>query len=253
VHGHFGVQLFFTISGFVILMTLERSRSLADFAVSRFARLYPAYLACASVTLVVIAFGHLNPDWINLKRAVVNLTMVAPLLGRPAIDPSYWTLTYEILFYVAAGVTFLGFGLRRVEGPCLAWLAVAVAGRLAGYDTRSMTVAMVLDTDFANLFVAGMMVYRLVAGGASALTWMTLAAALGMAWLGPDYKGGNSRCPASSPWRARSSPWSGRAPRAGCASWSGRRCCSSATSPTRSTSCTRSWASGSSCTWNAQG
>jgi hypothetical protein len=42
VYGLFGVELFFIMSGFVIFMTLERSATLFDFAVSRFARLPPA-------------------------------------------------------------------------------------------------------------------------------------------------------------------------------------------------------------------
>ena len=40
--GHFGVNLFFGISGFVIFMTLGRTQTPADFIVSRFSRLYPA-------------------------------------------------------------------------------------------------------------------------------------------------------------------------------------------------------------------
>src|SRR5262245_55208370 len=43
--GEFGVHLFFTISGFVIYFTLERSRTVGDFLFSRFSRLYPAYWA----------------------------------------------------------------------------------------------------------------------------------------------------------------------------------------------------------------
>ncbi len=31
--GHFGVELFFIISGFVILMTIERRKTVRDFAV----------------------------------------------------------------------------------------------------------------------------------------------------------------------------------------------------------------------------
>jgi len=41
--GHYGVNLFFMISGFVIFMTLERTQRATDFVVSRFSRLYPAY------------------------------------------------------------------------------------------------------------------------------------------------------------------------------------------------------------------
>src|SRR5258707_4502662 len=43
--GHFGVELFFIISGFVILMTIERKNTIRDFAISRVTRLMPASLA----------------------------------------------------------------------------------------------------------------------------------------------------------------------------------------------------------------
>src|SRR4030095_2287642 len=43
--GNYGVQLFFMISGFVIFMTIEKTRTAMDFVVTRFSRLYPAYWA----------------------------------------------------------------------------------------------------------------------------------------------------------------------------------------------------------------
>ena len=52
--GNYGVHLFFLISGFVIFMTLERTRNAMDFVVSRFSRLYPAYWAAMLVTGVVV-------------------------------------------------------------------------------------------------------------------------------------------------------------------------------------------------------
>ena len=56
--GRYGVHLFFLISGFVIFMTLERTRTVADFAVSRFSRLFPGYWAALSLTsLVVLVAG----------------------------------------------------------------------------------------------------------------------------------------------------------------------------------------------------
>jgi len=42
--GYVGVQLFFIISGFVILMTLEKCSTLFDFGVRRWLRLFPAML-----------------------------------------------------------------------------------------------------------------------------------------------------------------------------------------------------------------
>ncbi|MCM2335320.1 MAG: acyltransferase family protein, partial [Pseudomonas sp.] len=52
--GNYGVHLFFLISGFVIFMTLERTRSPLDFVVSRFSRLFPAYWAAMAVTAAVV-------------------------------------------------------------------------------------------------------------------------------------------------------------------------------------------------------
>ncbi len=52
--GNYGVHLFFLISGFVIFMSLERTRSAMDFAVSRFSRLFPAYWAAMAITAAVV-------------------------------------------------------------------------------------------------------------------------------------------------------------------------------------------------------
>jgi hypothetical protein len=50
------------ISDFVILMTLARTERAADFIVSRFSRLYPAYWASIALTLVVLwAFPNGQP------------------------------------------------------------------------------------------------------------------------------------------------------------------------------------------------
>src|SRR5690242_5139659 len=51
--GAVGVYLFFVISGLVITMTVLQSQSGLEFAVRRFARLYPAFLVGICLTLVV--------------------------------------------------------------------------------------------------------------------------------------------------------------------------------------------------------
>src|SRR3954469_15102112 len=69
-YGIFGVELFFVISGFVIFMTLERTRSLGQFAAARFARLYPAFLASMLASLALTAAPF------DLPRLLANLTMM---------------------------------------------------------------------------------------------------------------------------------------------------------------------------------
>ena len=51
--GHYGVNLFFIISGFVIFMTLEKTSRPMDFVLSRFSRLFPAYWVAIILTLSI--------------------------------------------------------------------------------------------------------------------------------------------------------------------------------------------------------
>src|SRR5208282_3694588 len=46
-YGGYGVELFFMISGFVILMTLQKCKSFDSFMFRRWARLFPAMLICS--------------------------------------------------------------------------------------------------------------------------------------------------------------------------------------------------------------
>ncbi|PSO15034.1 hypothetical protein C7G42_29510 [Bradyrhizobium sp. MOS003] len=71
-YGLLGVELFFVISGFVILMSLEKANSLAEFALHRAARLYPAYWLS-----VLVAGGFLmTTGRTSVENVLVNTTML---------------------------------------------------------------------------------------------------------------------------------------------------------------------------------
>ena len=109
-YGWFGVELFFVISGFVILMTLERCKNIADFVVRRFARLWtPLFVAASLTTLVVLAIGP--PDWrVSLGSYLSSILILNPdLVGLLIhhrtlswVDGAYWSLWVEIRFYALA-------------------------------------------------------------------------------------------------------------------------------------------------------
>lgn len=113
-HGKFGVQFFFMISGFVILFTLNNTKSFFEFWVNRFIRLLPAMLFAAVLTyLFFISFDtdFLFPSSHYLRNILVSLTFLQPELVasliRHVIDidyisGSYWSLWVEIQFYVFA-------------------------------------------------------------------------------------------------------------------------------------------------------
>jgi peptidoglycan/LPS O-acetylase OafA/YrhL len=54
-YGYLGVDLFFLISGFVILMTAI-DRSAKSFIISRMVRLYPAFWMCCTLTFLITFF-----------------------------------------------------------------------------------------------------------------------------------------------------------------------------------------------------
>jgi peptidoglycan/LPS O-acetylase OafA/YrhL len=126
-YGHYGVNLFFMISGFVIFMTLDRTRNALDFVVSRFSRLYPAYWAGIFITFGLVNTLGLPNKEATLLEALVNLTMFQEFLHVKHVDNVYWTLQVEVLFYLTMLVFFSIRLLDRIEPILWAWLGIRLA------------------------------------------------------------------------------------------------------------------------------
>lgn len=123
--GIFAVGLFFLISGFVIPFSLQH-RTLRGFAVRRFFRLYPTMWLCIAITVafVVLLAGRGGFPY-SFMTLVTNGLLVNVYTGHPHIDPVYWTLAVEELFYVCAAlVASRGLLNRRTT-------IIALAGVLA--------------------------------------------------------------------------------------------------------------------------
>src|ERR1700760_1801195 len=86
--GRFGVSIFFVISGLVITMTVLRSGHAFEFAVKRFARIFPAFTVASLVTLGICQFGP--PD---LRRGVIDFlagfTFMPEKFGHDYVDGAY--------------------------------------------------------------------------------------------------------------------------------------------------------------------
>lgn len=152
--GRFGVLLFFLISGFLIMMTLERSTGILDFIGRRAARLWPSMLVCAALsTLIINNSGVIEYygtyDWeVTPFEFICSIFFVSPALigGKIGIEDAtyvegvYWTLFYEVRFYFIAALAFLLTPRAWFYWVWAGLLAISVgteALRASGVDVNS--------------------------------------------------------------------------------------------------------------------
>ena len=188
--GHYGVELFFIISGYVIFMTLERSTSIYDFAVSRAARLFPAYWCAIAVTSTVAWASF--PRWDiappSIGLVLVNMTMLQRFFMLGEIDSSYWTLAIELSFYVAMACLFVSGRGVRIERTCAVWLVFAAIVRLVLTVIREHRnlgpFSSITGLYYGQFFILGMMIYRITRGEATPFTWLIVLGAWSLTLFG---------------------------------------------------------------------
>ena len=104
--GHLGVNLFFVISGYVIIASVN-GKDARRFAVGRALRLYPAFWAALLITTLFSLVLGGERMGVTREQFLWNLTMVPKLVDQPLVDGVYWTLLYEVQFYVLVLVLVL--------------------------------------------------------------------------------------------------------------------------------------------------
>ena len=110
--GSFFVCIFFCISGFLITQTLEKHKSLRVFAKNRILRIYPVFLP---LHLLMFIFGPGRYDWMKylkfgsteyITTFFSNLLFLPGLFNIPIAQKNAWSLSYEALFYILAGIVW---------------------------------------------------------------------------------------------------------------------------------------------------
>lgn len=133
--GFAGVDLFFVISGFVMVHVTRQAdhgnaATVGRFALSRVSRIYPPYWLFTVVALIgfllVPGIANSQPDAPGLIRS---------FLLWPDSQPPFllvgWTLVHEVYFYLVFGLCL--FAPRRLLPVLIAgWMVAVVASRIAG-------------------------------------------------------------------------------------------------------------------------
>lgn len=145
-YGWLGVQLFFLISGYVILMSLEKSTSLINFIKKRLLRIYPALIA-ASILIFISAplFENRPLGQPKLTDFIPSIFFVEPIwfakifhIKLGMIETSFWSLLVEIRFYFI--FSFIYFYINKSNATWYIFLLFIVSAILTFISNTSNNI-----------------------------------------------------------------------------------------------------------------
>lgn len=155
-YGNLGVQLFFIVSGFVIVQSLQ-GKTIKEFARGRFIRLFPLFWALCTITYILSLIVPYTTH-VSFLGYLVNMTMLPDVFigyihRGSLIDASYWTLTVELLFYVGVGLFCAVFSYKNIRYFLAGWLVLSMIAFLFHVD-KNFYVKLLL-VRHASYFVFG--------------------------------------------------------------------------------------------------
>lgn len=189
--GREAVVAFFVLSGLVIAFAVDRRETdWRAYAAARVARIYPVAIACLVVTFAADTLGqHIDPEhyrqisqrfggfvhpldpWAALRCLTFSNQLWASHVVFGSAEP-YWSLGYEVPYYVLFGILCFTSGRLRI-GLAVLW-ALACGPKILSY---------------LPLWLAGVAIWRLVAARrlpgpmlAHTLAWVPIPVALAI-WL----------------------------------------------------------------------
>ena len=163
-YGYLGVNVFFILSGFVILMSAYEKNAFG-FAIARMIRLYPAYWTCLALSALAILLAGDAHKGITLRQFLANLTMAHSFFGVRDVSGVYWTLAVELKFYFLIFLILAIGQVHRIGYWLGAWLLASI-----GLSLRSPhgILRFFLFPEWSSYFIAGAMFFLIHREGLSA-------------------------------------------------------------------------------------
>jgi peptidoglycan/LPS O-acetylase OafA/YrhL len=159
--GYAGVDLFFVLSGFIIASTsradLGAAARLPRYVFRRLWRIFPAYWAALVFAVAYYAWSNPRPVFgTGWPAEWLDTLLLLPQPGGCRFLPVAWTLSYELMFYLAFAALFLL--PRRAAVPAVAAWAVAVLALAVAGHRPGNRFAVLWVSPFVLEFLAGVAV-----------------------------------------------------------------------------------------------
>jgi peptidoglycan/LPS O-acetylase OafA/YrhL len=147
--GSLGVQIFFSISGFLFTDRILRGtdRTPAEFFRGRVRRILPLYLVMVTISIAIMLVFSTHPVlFVNILKPSLNFylsgILPVPVELIAGNDPAnvlgtIWTLRYEWMFYLS--VPLLSFALESNKTISISTILVLIYA-IATTDSRSTTI-----------------------------------------------------------------------------------------------------------------
>ena len=177
INGAHGVDLFFVISGFIMVwVAADVQRGLApagDFLFSRATRIYPLWWLFA-IAMVFFFFTMKGTFWdaprisaaeLNGPLHLIKSFLLWPQPEHPVLGVG-WTLVHEMYFYVAFALLILLMPARFRPHGIIAWSIAVIIGAIAGLsDHFSGNVVELIFYPMTLQFTLGAMVGYAIKSG----------------------------------------------------------------------------------------
>ena len=209
--GYVGVQVFFSISGYIISVSAVGSSSGLDFFEKRLLRILPALWICTAVAAFFFLYFHILP---LTQVAIMSLRSALVLPIGPYIDGVVWTIIIEMVFYVLVcayiscadkrRIVHLGYGM--IACSTAYWMAITAFPALATPAVTQLAPRLLLE--HGAFFGIGIVLSMLGRSGSRGWNWFFLTLGLVPAFLQIDaaslriYQDFGTHGATASPWPA---------------------------------------------------
>lgn len=103
-----GVGIFFFISGYLILLSLERLQSTKGFLILRFFRIFPVYWICSIVSICIFFFlNYSYSGKFEFKDIISQIFFLNDFSNSKYLLAGQWTVFIEVKFYILAALSYV--------------------------------------------------------------------------------------------------------------------------------------------------